>query len=300
MKALANYIMKGRVPAIIACTGFSVFSLLFPPLSYLSGAVISLVTLRVGSGQGLVLAILSTLMVGGLTMAFMGSGLYAMVVLVAVWLPVWIVSTVLRQTVSLNLALLVAVGMALLAIIAFHLAIPDTEAFWKDIISKFLAESGNSVPEIRQEDVIESTVPIATAALGATFLLSTSLCLFLGRWWQALLYNPGGFGKEFRELQVNKVFAMTTLAVVTAAMLMSELGGLLSDLSVVMIAYCAIGGLALFHDWVEKTKANTIWLIVVYVFLLFAAPQMLTVLAMIGIGDSWGNLRQRIKKGGQP
>src|SRR3546814_10253758 len=40
--------------------------------------------------------------------------------------------------------------------------------------------------------------PVLTGLLAALLQVVTLLSLMLGRYWQAALYNPGGFGSEFR------------------------------------------------------------------------------------------------------
>ncbi len=43
--------------------------------------------------------------------------------------------------------------------------------------------------------------------LGAGTAIGSVLCLLLARYWQAALYNPGGFGQEFRALYYPPVVA---------------------------------------------------------------------------------------------
>ena len=51
MKSLANYVMRGPVQAIVVAAVTGIFSVL-PLVSYLSGAAVGLVTLRIGPAKG--------------------------------------------------------------------------------------------------------------------------------------------------------------------------------------------------------------------------------------------------------
>ena len=44
--------------------------------------------------------------------------------------------------------------------------------------------------------------PVLTGLIAALLQIVSVLSLILGRYWQALLYNPGGFGREFRSLRL--------------------------------------------------------------------------------------------------
>ena len=53
--------------------------------------------------------------------------------------------------------------------------------------------------------------------------VSTILCLFVSRWWQAMLYNPGGFGEEFRQLRLDvRAAGLSIIAFIVALYLPTE------------------------------------------------------------------------------
>src|SRR3569623_887288 len=55
MRALAQYIMRGRMQAMLVAVAMAILSLILPPMNYLSSAVIGLVTLRRGWQEGLII-----------------------------------------------------------------------------------------------------------------------------------------------------------------------------------------------------------------------------------------------------
>lgn len=53
--------------------------------------------------------------------------------------------------------------------------------------------------------------------MAALLQIVSLLCLMLGRYWQSVLYNPGGFGLEFRALRLSPPLAFGLLAVMFLA-----------------------------------------------------------------------------------
>lgn len=293
MKALATIIMRGRMQAVLLTTFFGVLSLILPPFSYISGAVVALVTLRNGDREGLFVVGAASLIIGGLSLVSMGSPVLAGIFALVVWVPVWLLAVVLRRTVSMPLTLAVAGLIAMLAVVAAHLMLGDPVAWWESVLDKLFAATLEQQP-MELSGVTGASAQLMTAIMASALLLSMAISLFLGRWWQALLYNPGGFGKEFYGLRLDKTGALLGLVVVIWAVADGEMGSLPADLSVVVMTLYALPGLALVHDWVTKTSASVIWLVLLYLALVFL-PQIAAVLALLGLADSWSDLRRFIK-----
>src|SRR3569623_779517 len=55
MRALAQYIIRGRMQAMLVAVAMAILSLIMPPKNYLSSALIGLDTLRRGWQEGLIL-----------------------------------------------------------------------------------------------------------------------------------------------------------------------------------------------------------------------------------------------------
>ena len=72
MRAIASYILRGPMQAMLVTAVLAMLSMLRPPLTgllgYISGAAIALVTLHVGSKQGLQVA--AGAMLGAMLMAY--------------------------------------------------------------------------------------------------------------------------------------------------------------------------------------------------------------------------------------
>jgi len=293
MKALATYIMRGRMQAVLASTAFAVLSLLLPPLSYLSGAVVALVTLRKGAGEGLLVAVVSALVMGLLASLSLGGPLLAVVFAGVVWLPILVLAAILRSTVAMPLVLLVAALIAAGAVIAAHAYLGDTVAWWQQVLNTVLGQAMTQ-QGLDGGAVLAGSARMMTALMASAFFLSMVLSVFIARWWQAMLYNPGGFGTEFKGLRLGKSGAALGVLVLAWWLVSPGMGSLAADLAAVVLTLFSVPGLALVHDWVSKTGANLAWLVGLYI-LLAIAPQLLMILAVLGFADSGLNLRRYIK-----
>ena len=134
--------------------------------------------------------------------------------------------------------------------------------------------------------------PIATwmtGALGASIALSALVALFVARYWQAALVNPGGFGVEFRALSLGSAAALATLALIAAA---AVLGGPLPvGLAVVACAGFVLQGLAILHALVAKRSLPAFWLYAIYA-LLVMVPYLWPLLLALGLLDNRVPLRR--------
>jgi uncharacterized protein YybS (DUF2232 family) len=112
----------------------------------------------------------------------------------------------------------------------------------------------------------------------------------LGRWWQAVLYNPGGFGDEFRRIRLGKALSLIALVLVgVSSMVEGQL--LYQDLMVVALVPFTVQGLAVIHAVIKRRKVHVGWLAGVYILLLIATGQMVLLLSFAGAVDNWIDFR---------
>lgn len=300
MKALATFIMRGRSQAILLTAAFAVLSLMLPPFSYISGGIIALVTLRKGAGEGALVSLVAGAIMAALSMATMGHIVLAAAYLLVVWMPIWVLAQVLRKTVSMPLTLTVAGAMGVLGVLAIYAVLDDPVAWWRAILEQFFSQalSQAQLPDgvLGTAEALDAMSTMMTGLMASAFIVSLIFSLVLGRWWQATLYNPGGFKQEFLSLRLDKTSAIIAVVVMIAAFVADGFGNIATDLAAVILTIASIPGLALMHDWVANGGGNTIFLVVLYVLLLFAMPQMTAALALSAIIDSWIDLRRHFKK----
>jgi len=269
-------------------------SLILPPLSYISGALVALVTMRRGISEGAVIAVISALVLSVVAQVSTGSMVIGFVFALMVWLPVWILSIVLRKTVSLMLTVSAAALISAIAVIGFHAMVGDTVSWWLTMIDQLFVEafkqSGADATQI--EMMRGNMAQIMTGLMATAFFLSMVLSMFLGRWWQAVLYNPGGFKAEFHAFRLDKSVAVIGALILIWASITAAPGSVAIDLSFVISVFGSAAGLALIHHFVETKQVNKAWIITLYLLLMFIAPQLLVLLAIAGFADAWLDLRR--------
>ncbi len=310
MRGFANFILRGRLQAGLVATIAAALTLVVPLFSHVSGGVLALVTLRNGFREGLLIAIAAVAMLGVIGyLSALPSGVLNFIVgsiFLLMWLPVLVTAMVLRSTRSIDLAVTVAGGIAAAAVAVLYLTIGDVAGWWRglltDVLMPVIEQMELQIMEGDREMVIEMMSRIMTGVLAATMVATTMTNLLIGRWLQSLVFNPGGFGEEFRTLRLGRPVALITLVVVGLA---GFAGGAAGDLGLNLLlllgAMYALHGLALAHAIVARTGAHIAWLVVLYLLILFALPQVAMVLASAAFVDSFMDFRARIAgRGGPP
>jgi len=275
MRGLAEYVMLGRRQAVIIVLlcGF------FPLLYFFSAAIVALVTLRKGSSEGM-LILLWSLLPAGLLWA-MGDPSPAFLTV-----GTFVLAQVLRQTMSWQLVILSAIAFGLIT--QFSLALqPEYQAQIEAVVNDGLQAQLN---EGNAQYTAQQIVDLLLSFYGAYHAFMSVICLMIGRWWQALLYNPGGFQQEFHHLRFDPRAMVFLLALILAGLLD------IPPLEGWMPLFCVapmFGGLAIAHYTVAAKKLGTLWLVMCYVTLLFVAP----VIILLGMSDSVLDLRKRMQPG---
>ncbi|MES2821354.1 MAG: hypothetical protein V4812_20460 [Pseudomonadota bacterium] len=285
MRALAEFIMRGRTQATLVVVGAAILPLLF----WLSAAATSLVLLRRGIRDAA--GILIWALLPALVWAYLGDPRLLFVSLGSLGLAL-----VLRSGQPWSRVLLCSVGLGLVYAGVFSavdgLREPleavsrEAQKLWPQM---FGADYGQ-LP-VEQREMLEASLS-PSALIGftaATLQLVSLLCLMLGRYWQAQLYNPGGFGREFRALRLSRGVA---LGLLIGALLGSSLG----PQGAMLKLFCGIpllfAGLAALHGLVALKPSLRFWLVGTYLLLLVLYP-LLVVLAVV---DSLMDVRGRVAR----
>lgn len=294
MRVLADFAMQGRWRAVGAAAGLGALGIVIPPVAVLSGAVVALVALRLGVGQALFVSGFAALILGALVFAMTGgSPLIGVMAGLAQWLPVVAMGEVLRQSVSWRATLSMAALVAGALVLTVRLLVPDIEGAWvsagREMLAPFMESGGVGMDEL--ERALTAIAPYLTGLLAGIFLLSMILSLVIARYWQALLYNPGAFGTEFRELQLGRNLA---IAVVVLA-LFGQLANMpiALELAFILGVLFFLQGLAVMHGLTHAQGMSQFWLVGMYVLLVLALPQMFLLIAALGAIDGVARLRER-------
>lgn len=298
MQAIAAFVLRGRHQAILSIIGLAALELIFTRVGLFSAAAIGLVTLVQGQRQGLIVMLVATTFF--LVIASISNQTATSIVFVLIyWLPTWFLAQLLARQISLQLVILSAGVIGLVAsVITANLYITYEQQFNLFILDNFLpafkgVNTGLSPDELKVF-LISLGKQVATNC-AAYWVLSMCINLFIARWWQAMIYHPGGFGEEFRSIRFGLIPAIGGMLIV---MLTLSIGsGLLSQiflscLSVVILLFL-MQGLSITHYVVKVRKLASVWLVVTY-FLVILLPYQMFLIAIIGLSDNWVNYRKRV------
>jgi len=284
LKGLAEFVMRGRLQALLVIVA-GAGSILF---CWISAAALALVTLRKGAGPGIWLYVWALLAAGTLSYAFGDSGPLALLS------GTMVLALVLRTTVNLPLAVLAAIGVGVAAGLVLLTLADEYLAQLVTYFSEFLAALEQDSSKVGEALVLPRPDVVQVAGmLGAGTAMMSMLCLLLARYWQAALYNPGGFGLEFRALHYP---VPVTVLLVVAALVLFGLGLRYRTWATICLIPLTFVGLALVHARAAARGQGTGWLAGFYVVWLIFDPVKLLVV-FFAIADSWLNFRQRWSSG---
>ena len=277
MRALAEVIMRGRAQACAV----ALFSWLLP---LVSPATIGLVSLRKDSTEGLIVTLWAVLPWLALYSAGDVSPLIVLLPL-ALLLVVTAAAYVLRSSKSWQWTLLAAGLASIIAVISLGFIASDDIDLGIAIYPELVAQAG----------IVDGLgfVLDRVSVLGvfAQLIATTAVCsLLVARWWQALLFNPGGFQKEFHGFRLEQPVAIILFALVIASV------GLPIGYSFwfgILSLPLLIAGVAVVHSSIKLMGIGVHWLVLMYLGLLYFGP-ISAVLVILGLADSILNLRSRL------
>ena len=303
MRAIAAFIMRGRLQAIIVAAGMALLGGLFPPGWLLSGGVVGLVTLVQGPREGMLNAFAATSIVVLLSgVLALQPALQAAGIFVLLWLPiVWLLALVLYQSRSLALTLLITALLGGAIVMAVYVLVDAPAEWWySHVIEQLLPMMKQAGMEIPDQAAFEADMRdasrIMTGTLAAIISFGLAVSLLIARWWQSEVTRPGAFGDEYRNLRLGATAAViTALLVVPAWITNGGFAEMTSNLLIVALVLFMFQGLALGHAVVKQFGNNPAWLVVMYVVIVFSMPYGLLFAAVLGVLDNWFDFRARFR-----
>ena len=281
MRALAEFIMRGRAQACAVAFLGNLFPLISP-------ATVGLVLLRKGSQEGMVVLLWAALPLIASYFFGQGSSLLAVISGFSLLLTL-AAATVLSATRSWQWTILTSMSTATVVTLVIGLLLGVEIDLLIDRLNALFAEVA-----AQQSSQIESVAASRPLVLGASALmlaLSTVVCLFVARWWQAMLYNPGGFGEEFRQLRLDMRVAGLLIGVFVLVLYLPTEYRFWAEL---MLVPLLLAGLSLMHYAVNVAALGSSWLVFMYIGLVVSGPVIGGLLVGLGLADSLLNLRLRL------
>ena len=294
-QALAGYAVRGPAQAALLSFSTLLLSLIFPPLVVISNAIVALVWLRLGPVKGAI-SVAVALLAGTAVAAFSGSALVPAALMMSFWLPVIVMAFVLRKTVSLDLAILAGGVLALAGVLITYLIVEQPAESWQWMVTRVTEATEQTTGGTDRQLVTEwlsNAGSWMTGFSAATQFVLAALSLLLARVWQARMFNPGGLQKEFHSLRFGLVAGIAGVVIVIASLFLKI--EMLTNLSIVVIVVFAFQGLAILHALVAQFKMHVFFLVAVYMFLLFLAPMSIQAIGVLGLADTWLDVRNRLK-----
>jgi len=295
---LAAYILRGQIQAAGIIGLFGVLGWIFPLSFLFSCAAAGLVVLRENAKNAIFALVGAALLCTLVAYVSFGTPTLALLNMLVFWLPVCLCAQVLRVTRSQTVVLVVVILMSLILAIGLRYFLGGTEDFWHNSLTKYaskitIVDHANNAE--KQAELIRVLALIMNGFVAASFGLMIMLSVLLARWWQSLLFNPGGFGEEFCRIQLP---ALITISVLICAILIGVVKlpvppyGLLLDCLITGTTLLMIHGLAIVHFFVRERHLGKGWLAGLYFFLVVASVYSFSLLAMLAISDSFTDYRK--------
>ncbi len=276
--------MRGRVPAMIVASTCTASVL----LAWIGAAAVALVVLRFGVNASMAV-VMAALIPGGIW-AYLGEpGPLTTIVAIVV------LAEILRLTRAWSLVL-VALPLVVAAwcLSLLYLA-PDYVA---QLVMQLQHVAEQLFARLNEQRTAASQTPLSMAELpgeqqllGMFGLMQTMTCLLsllFARWWQAALYNPGGFREEFHQLRLGRV----QVVILVAGLVLLSYSEAFRVWSWLFAVPLCVAGIALAHGLAGIHTIARQWLVVFYIALVFFAP-IVPLLMMLAIADSALDFRNR-------
>ena len=267
MRALAEFIMRGRWQAALVAVLGSLVPLISP-------AAVGLVTLRRNYQDGFLVLLWAAIPV--LATLYLGadSGGYLVVLTsLTILFAVIVGAEVLKGTVSWQITLLVILGLCSLLVVSFgslmqgeadqvleevQVVIGNLDAIKDQPVSSLYLSMAVTAVVLSVEKVTTGFLLGFLSTLTAVHVICS---LLLSRWWQALLYNPGGFRSEFHSLRFTPVVASILLLAVVALNFQPPS---LAPWAVMTGFPLLLAGVGMVHHAVATMGMGTMWLVMFY------------------------------------
>lgn len=282
MRALAEFAMRGRAQAI----GVAVAGIVLPFFVWVSAAVIGLVALRRSSqdtfivlGWSLLAAVAVMLWQGdpGPVVALVGTAVAA---------------GVLRWSRSWPFALAAIVVAGLLSAVLLNAVDSRFVTELVAMLNEFLAKLRERMPPEQASLLGAMSAVQVSGLLGLRSACLMVAGLLLARWWQAALYNPGGFREEFHSLRLP---VPVVVGLIAAGVLVAVVGSDYKIWSALFALPFIVAGFALIHGLVGLKRWGRGPLVVLYVAWLLVWELVTGALLVLAVLDSWWDFRGRLR-----
>lgn len=292
MQGLLHWLLASPLRSGLAAAALALSRL----FDIFGAALIALVALRKGTVAALNAAAFAVPLLLAASY-FGGSGILLPIAVFGLWMPVILLSAVLRNTGSLAVMLQAGAAAAGLVLAAWYTLDTDplgTVSAFLDAQLLPLLESMGNEPGALNADQHAALARIAPGMMAAGSLLVVALAIVAGRWWQAIAFNPGGFRRDFHRLRHGRTVALAAAVLVLAASITGQ--PVLNGFALAGAVALIFQGIAMVHGVIAATGQPGLWLWGMYGLLLLLPLPATVLLAVAGGLDNWMDFR-RLAKG---
>jgi hypothetical protein len=135
-----------------------------------------------------------------------------------------------------------------------------------------------------------------TGGIAAGTVYGLLFGLFMARWWQSALYNPGGFRGEYLSLRVHPPMAIASILIVAIAWMMTgTVAEICWNITILFVVLYTFVGTAILHASFAEMKMKRFMVPFLYITLVLV-PHIIALVVIVGIVDVWLDLRSKILK----
>ena len=282
MKALAEFILRGRLQALIVALIGSFFPLI-------STAAIALVSLCKGPKEGTLLFLWVSLALVLLQQSGSENPLLTVVSIVSLGIMV-LAAEVHRVMASWQWTLLVIVVVTVISAQGFAIlmasSVTSLVATAQDLLNAVKSQGQDAQLSIALSESMLLGLVATILAIGSI------MSLMLARWWQAGVQNPGGFQKEFHGFSIDAKIAVILIVILVVGQFFSQSAQIWVDIAALPLI---IAGIALVHFAVKLFGQGRQWLAFLYVGMIMVGKPVTLLLVVLGLTDSLIDLRSRLE-----
>lgn len=296
LRRFTDFILQNRLQAM----GIA-FALAFLPLiGSLSILIAALVTLRKGAYEGALVFLAASLPVLIRYMALPADasvGLAQTMILIVLGsnFLVWLFAVLLRAYGHWSVVLEMTLLFGILFVGLAHVMYPELPAWWEKELSLYAGKALAAADDTKevQAAIIADMKNYATGFVLSFVLINVVLQLLMARWWQAVIFNPGGLRKELYDIRLKYIAGAVFLAVLLLSYLKNAYA--LDMMPLVYMVY-ALAGLSLLHYVISciATRSGWFWLLLVYTSMILLFPFSVAAIAVLGLFDTGLDLRKRL------
>jgi|SRR3989339_866497 len=291
VRKLGNWLLSDNRYAIIAVLLCSLLLLIPFPGDFLAGIIIGLVTLKRGALYGFYLLLILALLAFGVTWHVHEFNVFIFLLFrgFLVWLSAILIRRFYSWTITLEVMTLLGLGLILFA----HFVVPDLSSLWQHALKKYIDSWQNATfapTQTQWQYLVQHILPIATGLAVLFGLIGVLLQLFIARWWQARLFSPGGFAREFAMIRASRLASIVLVMGIITVFIFPKV---LADYLPILFLPFIMSGFSFIY-LLSLVKRN--WWLALLVFglvLVFFLFIIVVLLALIGFVDSWMDLRTR-------